>query len=176
LFSFFLFLSYGSYGKLLFGLAVLADALVQDICDLDGHGLGILIPMRGKAWSVAHCAIHVLHLAAADTDSVVVVVTHPGFVEGRGVRRFEAAQHLQVREVAEHYVNGLRRQFRKLFAGSGKNAFCRGMRMVLDCGEHCQPLFGHTPAVGMQGGCPFCLLGCVICHAFIETLILRSSQ
>jgi hypothetical protein len=177
LFSFFLFLSYGSiYGKLLFGLAVLAYALVQDVCDLDGHWLGVLVPMRGEARSVSHGAIHIFHAAAADADCVVVVVTHPCFVERRGVRGFESTQHLQIREVAEHHVNGLRRQFRKLFAGSGKNAFCRGVRMVLDRGEYCQPLFGHTPAMGMQGGGPFCLLGGVICHAFIETLILRSSQ
>jgi hypothetical protein len=172
----FLFMSYGSCGKLLFGLAVLADALVQDICDLDGHWLGVFIPVRCQARGVSHGAIHVFHPAAADAHSVVVIVANPGLIKRRGVRGFEAAQHLQVREIAKHYINGLRRQFRKLFAGSSKDAFCRGVRVVLDGGEDCQTLFGHTPAVGMQGCGPFCLLGCVIGHVISKTLIMRSSQ
>src|SRR5688500_6439030 len=39
--------------KFLGPLALCANPLVHDIRDLDGHGLGILAPVRGQAGSVA---------------------------------------------------------------------------------------------------------------------------
>ena len=110
--------------------------------------------MRGQAGRVADGAIDVLHPAAADADGVVVVVAHPRLVQGGGVRWLEAAQHLQVGQVAQHHVDGLRGQFGKLGAGGGEDAFGGGVRVVLDGGQHRQPLLGHPAAVGAQGRSP----------------------
>src|SRR6476469_5238421 len=69
----FLFFLRGTVGRKLLGqLAVLADALIHDVGDLDGHGLGIRIPVGREAWGVADGAVHVLHSTAADADGVVV--------------------------------------------------------------------------------------------------------
>src|SRR6478609_2291338 len=72
-------------GKLLGALAVLADALVQHVRDLDGHRLRIRVPVRGQARRMADGALDVLHPPAADADRVVVVVSHPGLVKRGGV-------------------------------------------------------------------------------------------
>ena len=85
---------------------------------------------------------------------VVVVVAYARLVQGGGVRGFEPAQHVQVGEVAQDNVDGLGGQFGKLLARRGEDAFCRGMRVMLDGGQHRQPLFGHPAAMGAQGRGP----------------------
>jgi hypothetical protein len=93
--------------------------------NLDGHGLGILIPVRRQAGCVPDGAFHVFHAAAADADGVVVVVAYAGLIQGGGVRRLEPAQHVQVREVAQDHVNGLRSEFRELGPGGSEDALRR---------------------------------------------------
>src|SRR3954449_3703487 len=67
----FLFFLRGTMGRKLLGLlAVLADALVHDIGDLDAHGLGVRVPVGREAGGVADGAVDVLHAAAADADGV----------------------------------------------------------------------------------------------------------
>ena len=90
--------------------------------------------------------------------------------------RLEPAEHVQVRQVSEHHVDGLCRQFRKLGAGCGQDAFGRGMRVVFDGGEHSEPLLGHPAAVGTQGGSPCFVAVKVFRHASIKALIMSSSQ
>jgi hypothetical protein len=122
-----LFLDYlGTFRRKLLGLlAVLADALVHDVGDLDGHGLGVLIPMRCEARSMPDGAFHVLHAAAADADGVVVVVAHAGLVQGGGMRRLKAAEHVQVGQVAQDHVDGLRGELGKLSARCSEDALRR---------------------------------------------------
>src|SRR6476469_3655911 len=79
-------------GKLLGALTVLADALVQHVRDLDGHRLGVRVPVRGQAGRVAHGAFDVLHPAAADAHGMVVVVPDPRLVQRGGVRGLKTAQ------------------------------------------------------------------------------------
>src|SRR6478672_702325 len=86
----FLFFLRGTMGRKLLGLlALLADALVHDVGDLDGHRLGVRIPVRREAGRVADGAVHVFHAPATYANGVVVVVAHPRFVERGGVRRLE---------------------------------------------------------------------------------------
>src|SRR6478609_11113901 len=81
----FLFYLRGTVGRKLLGpLAVLADALVHDVGDLDGHRLGVRVPVGREARGVADGAVHVLHAPAADADGVVVVVAHTRLVQGGG--------------------------------------------------------------------------------------------
>ena len=107
---------------------------------------------------------------------VVVVVAHPRLIQRRGMRRLEAAQHLQVRQVTQDHVHGLRGQFRQFLAGGREDAFRRGMRVVFDGGQHCQPLLGHPAAVGTQGRGPCFVAVRVVRHAPIQALIMTRSQ
>jgi hypothetical protein len=50
------------------------------------------------------------------------------------------------------------------------------MRVMLDGGQHRQPLLGHPSAVGTQGRGPCFVAFRVIGHESIETLILTRSQ
>jgi hypothetical protein len=173
----FLFFLCGTIGRKLLGLlAVLADALVHDVGDLDGHRPGIFVPVRSEAGGVAHRAVHVLHAAAADADGVVVVVADAGLVQGGRVRRLEAAQHVQVRQVSKDHVDGLGCQLGELTAGRSEDALCGGMGVAFDGGEYREPLLGHPAAVGAKGCSPRVVAIKVLCHGFIETLILTFSQ
>src|SRR6478672_8664406 len=81
----FLFFLRGTVGrKLLCLLAFLADALVHYVRDLDGHRLGVRVPVRREAGGMADGAVHILHAAAADADGVVVVVPHARLIQGGG--------------------------------------------------------------------------------------------
>jgi hypothetical protein len=177
LFLLFLCFFRGTIGRKLLGLlAVLADALVHDVCDLDGHRLGVLIPVGREARRVPDGAIHVLHAAAADADGVVVVVAHTGFIQCGGVRGFETPEHVQVREVPEHHVYRLRGQLGELRPGSGKDAFGRGVGVAFDGGQDGKPLLGHPAAVGAQGSSPVLVAVVVFRHGSIEALIMNISQ
>jgi hypothetical protein len=92
------------------------------------------------------------------------------------MRRLEAAQHLQVRQITQHHVHGLRRQFRQFLAGSRKDVFRRGVRVMLDGGQDRQPLLGYPAPVGTQGRGPCFVAFRVIGHDSIESLILTRSQ
>ncbi|GAP54562.1 hypothetical protein AHiyo6_11270, partial [Arthrobacter sp. Hiyo6] len=69
--------------------------------------------MGREAGGMAHGAIHVLNTPAAYAHGVVVVVSHPGFIQRGRVRGFEPAKHPQFGEVSEDHVDGLRRQVRE---------------------------------------------------------------
>ena len=98
-------------------------------------GLAFSSQLRRQARRVADGAFDVLHPAAADADGVVVVVAHPRLVQGGGVRGLEAAQHLQVGQVAQDHVDGLRGQLGQILAGGGEDVLGGGMRVVFDGGR-----------------------------------------
>jgi hypothetical protein len=125
---------------------------------------------------VADCALDVLDEAAADAYGVVVVISHPRFIQRRRVRRLKPAQHVQVGQVTEDHIDGLRRQLGQLLAGSGENALGGGMRMMFDGGQHGEALLRHPAAVGTQGGGPCVVSAPGTCHGSIQALIMISSQ
>jgi hypothetical protein len=92
------------------------------------------------------------------------------------VRRFEAAQHLEVRQVTQDDVNGLGGELREFRASRGQDVFLRGMRVMFDGVQHGQPLYGHPAAEGTQGRSPRLLAAKVFRHDPIESLIMNISQ
>jgi hypothetical protein len=165
------------FGRKFLGLlAVLADALVHDIRDLDGHRLGVFIPVRREAGRVPDGALHILNTAATDADGVVVVVPDPGLVQGGGVRRLKPAQHLQIGQVTEDHIHGLCGEFGEFGARRSQDAFRGGVRVMFDGGQNSHPLFGHPAAMGAQGGSPCFLAAEVFRHEYIEALIMNISQ
>jgi hypothetical protein len=163
--------------KLLGALAVLANALVQHVSDLDGHAPStVLAPVGGEARSVANSAIDVFHPSTTDADGMVVVIRHPRFVQRGRVGRFKPTQHVEVGKIPQNHVDGLGRQLRKVIPGGCKDIFGGGVGVAFDGGQHGEALFGHPAPVGTQGLCPCFVVATGIAHGTIETLIMTESQ
>src|SRR5215217_8823050 len=73
-----LFVGFGWLGAGGCRAAVVAEALVEDLCDLNGHAVRAGRPLGSQAGGVSHGAVHVLDPAATGADGVVVVVAHTG--------------------------------------------------------------------------------------------------
>ncbi|GAA1343595.1 hypothetical protein GCM10009611_17450 [Arthrobacter roseus] len=82
---------------------------------------------------------------------MVVVISHPGFISGRRVRGFDAAEEPGIAEVREDHINRLHGNVSQLTPNTFRHGLGSAVRGVIDSGEDGETLFGDTAVFGMQG-------------------------